>query len=298
MTDTSHASITLRDGRKLAYAEYGDQAGVAVFYFHGTPGSRREGTIADEAAMRLRVRLIAIDRPGLGFSSFKPRRKLRDWPSDVVGLADALGIDRFAIVGLSGGGPHALAGARYIGDRLIGAAIVSGAAATAPGYAQRKNIFKRVFYAIAARATSAWAPVTAWWMMRGLRRTKPERMTTWPDPRVLSRPNMRRLWRDDLLEGFRHGSRGVAQDIRVLAGKWDFRLEDIDARVYIWHGDKDRIVPIDVGRFVAETIPHAEATYFRGEGHLLIVDHIEEILRALVERNTRKEHEERSVRRS
>src|SRR2546429_422894 len=134
-------------------------------------------------------------------------------------------------------------------------AIVSGACATAPGYAQRKNMFKRAFYAIAARATAAWAPVTAWWMMRGLRRTKPDRLTTWPDPVVLKRPGMRRLWRDALLEGFRNGSRGVAQDIRVLAGKWDFRLEDIEARVHVWHGDKDRVVPIAIGRYVAETIP-------------------------------------------
>src|SRR5438552_17010722 len=119
MHGATTTSITLRDGRRLGYAEYGDPAGVAVFYFHGTPGSRLEGTIADEAAKRLRVRLIAIDRPGVGLSTFKPRRKLRDWPADVIALADALGIDRFAIVGLSGGGPHALAGARYIGTRLI-----------------------------------------------------------------------------------------------------------------------------------------------------------------------------------
>ena len=108
-------------------------------------------------------------------------------------------------------------------------------------------------------------------------------MTTWPDPKVLERPGMRRLWRDALLEAFRNGSRGVAQDIRVLAAKWDFRFEDIDARVHVWHGDKDRVVPIAIGRYVAEAIPGAEATYVRGDGHLLIVDHIEEILRSLVD---------------
>ena len=241
---------------------------------------------------------MSSTRPRTSVSSFKSRRKLRDWPADVVELADALGIDRFAIVGLSGGGPHAAACARYVGPRLIAAAIVSGACATAPGYAQRKNMFKRAFYAIAARATAAWAPVTAWWMMRGLRRTKPDRLTTWPDPVVLKRPGMRRLWRDALLEGFRNGSRGVAQDIRVLAGKWDFRLEDIDARVHVWHGDKDRVVPIAIGRYVAETIPRAEATYFAGEGHLMIVDHIEEILRALVDQARGKEQGGKTLRRS
>jgi len=298
MNDATTTSIELRDGRELAYAEYGDRSGTPVFYFHGTPGSRLEGTIADEAARRLRIRLIAIDRPGIGRSAFKRRRMLRDWAADVIELADALGIDRFAIVGLSGGGPYALAGARYIGSRLIGAAIVSGAAASAPGYVQRKNVVKRALYAIAFRATSAWAPVTAWWMMRGLRRTKPDRMTTWPDPRVLNRPDMRRLWRDTLLEGFRNGSRGVAQDIRVLARKWDFRPEDIEARVHVWHGDKDRVVPIAIGRYVAETVPRAEATYFRDEGHLMIVDHIEEILRALVDQARGEEQGEKTLRRS
>src|SRR5437868_5685888 len=79
MNDTFATSITLRDGSRLAYGEYGDPSGIAVFYFHGTPGSRLEGTIADEAAGRLGVRLIAIDRPGIGFSAFKPRRKLSHW---------------------------------------------------------------------------------------------------------------------------------------------------------------------------------------------------------------------------
>src|SRR5437016_366230 len=91
VNDISATSIMLRDGRRLAYGEYGESSGVAVFYFHGTPGSRIEGTIADQAAKRLGVRLIAIDRPGIGFSAFKPRRRLRDWPADVAELADALG---------------------------------------------------------------------------------------------------------------------------------------------------------------------------------------------------------------
>lgn len=102
--------ITLRDGRRLAYSEYGDPEGKPIFYFHGFPGSHHEVEYLGTAIGALHLRIIAPDRPGFGVSDFQPGRKFGDWPSDVIELADALGIKEFAVLGASGGGPYVLAG--------------------------------------------------------------------------------------------------------------------------------------------------------------------------------------------
>ncbi len=104
----SDKTIQLHDGRALGYAEYGGSERKALFYFHGAPGTRLEARVFAEQAVRVGIRLIAVDRPGMGLSSFKARRRLLDWPDDVVELADCLHIDRFAVIGVSGGGPYVL----------------------------------------------------------------------------------------------------------------------------------------------------------------------------------------------
>ncbi|EUA89407.1 alpha/beta hydrolase fold family protein [Mycobacterium ulcerans str. Harvey] len=107
------------DGRELACLEWGDPTGYPTFYFHGTLSSRLEGAFADGAARRARFRLIAVDRPGYGRSTFQEGRTLRDWPADVCALADALGLDKFGVVGHSGAGTHLFAcGARIALSRL------------------------------------------------------------------------------------------------------------------------------------------------------------------------------------
>jgi pimeloyl-ACP methyl ester carboxylesterase len=120
--------ITFRDGRTLAYAEYGDPDGKLVFYFHGTPGSRLEHHSDDAIARERGARIITADRPGYGHSDFQPHRTFLDWPDDVVQLADALEIERFAVCGWSGGTPHAAACAYKIPDRLTNVCLFSGTA--------------------------------------------------------------------------------------------------------------------------------------------------------------------------
>jgi len=120
--------IRLPDGRRLGYAEYGDLTGKPVFFFHGWPSSRL--FLRSQAAVTAAqgVRVIACERPGFGLSDFQPKRQLLDWPVDVLALADALGIDRFAVAGHSGGGPYAAACAFKIPSRVTAAAIISGLA--------------------------------------------------------------------------------------------------------------------------------------------------------------------------
>jgi len=119
--------MTLSDGRDLGWLELGVPDGWPIFGFHGTPGSRLQLAINEAAVRRAGVRLIAPDRPGYGMSTYQPGRRLIDWPSDVVELADHLAVDRFSVMGVSGGGPHALACASVLKERVVVAGIVSGA---------------------------------------------------------------------------------------------------------------------------------------------------------------------------
>lgn len=133
MTATSD-QISLGDGRMLAYSEYGDPEGQPILYFHGSPSSRLEAGLLEPAAMRPKARIIAPDRPGFGRSEFKPGRKLEDWPEDVIELANALELDHFAILGVSGGGPYVAICALKIPQRLGTVGIVSSLCpADAPG---------------------------------------------------------------------------------------------------------------------------------------------------------------------
>src|SRR5215211_6909814 len=120
--------MRLTDGRRLGYAEYGDPTGRPVFFFHGFGTSRVICPRDDELARNLGARLIAVDRPGIGWSDALPGRRLLDWPTDVAQLANQLGLDRFAIVGWSGGGPYAAACGHALADRVRVVGLVSSPA--------------------------------------------------------------------------------------------------------------------------------------------------------------------------
>lgn len=277
-------SITLPDGRLLSFAEYGDPIGEPVFYFHGSPGSRLEGNLAHEAAVVRGLRIIAPERPGYGSSSFQPGRGFDDWPADVAALADALGIDRFALVGLSGGGPHVVACAVTLRDRLTAAAVVSGAGPIDAYYARSKSRAGRWL-------RKASMPVSRFFIKTGvrllpwaLRRKSAKDMNTAVDKRVLSRLEERQRFRTDLLEALRPGTKGVVQEFDLHTRPWPFSLNDARLPVTLWHGTADVLVPIDIGRYVAAHLHECEAHIIEGEGHLLIVDRIGEVLDVVASR--------------
>ena len=119
----------LEDGRKLGYIDIGEKDAKPLFHFHGFPGSRLEATVITELdTENINIRVIAIDRPGMGLSDFQKDRSLLNWPDDVVELADFLGIDKFIVEGNSGGAPYAAACAYKIPERLYSCGIISGLA--------------------------------------------------------------------------------------------------------------------------------------------------------------------------
>jgi pimeloyl-ACP methyl ester carboxylesterase len=285
MTITREVTILrLDDGRQLAFAEYGDPEGTPVFAFHGTPGSHALFSPRAERARSLGIRVIAPDRPGYGHSDYVPGRRLLDWPRDVAAIADFLGIARFGVFGVSGGGPHAAVCAHQLGPRLLGAAIVCGIAETLTEADSRGMMpMNRVLSSLARRSLwLAWPIFAA--MVLGLRFYGPAflrqmtRQLPEPDRRALADPIVAEALLDEGRRMPRTASRATAQDFALFTRPWGFRLEDIAIPVDVFCGGLDVNVPVAHGRRQAERIPRAKLHEFADEAHLLIFEHVDEVL--------------------
>jgi pimeloyl-ACP methyl ester carboxylesterase len=269
--------IRLDDGRVLGYAEYGSPDGKALFYFHGHPGARVETKFLAEQAGQAGVRLIGIDRPGLGLSTYKKGRHLLDWPDDVIELADSLNIDHFAVVGFSGGGPYALACAYKLPhDRVSVCGVIAGVG--------HLNPFLSFL--------SQWLP----WLLLPItkrlfqdeeqaRKSLLRFSQNWieADKKSLLLPGIKELMADSLVEALRQGAKGAAYDGMLLGRSWGFKIEDITfPRIHLWHGELDKDVPVTAAREIAAKLVQCKATYYPREGHIsLIVNHSKEIISTL-----------------
>jgi pimeloyl-ACP methyl ester carboxylesterase len=277
--------IRLADGRTLAYVDWGGSTGGTVMYFHGYPGSRLEGRLAAGAAQRLGLRLIAPDRPGFGESTFQRRRTISAWAKDVAELGDQLALERFAVVGVSGGGPYALACAARIPERLSGVALVCPLGPLARTDSRRGMItFNRLALALAARSPPLArfaVRIAAPWIRRRPERYLAQMAASAPaaDRRVLADARYRALFAASTAEALRQGGGGVAWELVLLARPWDFSLRQVRVPVRIWQGLADNIVPAAMTRRLAVALAHGESHYLAGEGHLsLIVHHIDAVL--------------------
>jgi pimeloyl-ACP methyl ester carboxylesterase len=285
MTDGVDRTMELSDGRRLGYAEFGDRTGAPVIYFHGWPGARVEGRLGDDAAKVSGVRLIAIDRPGMGLSNFQPNRELLDWPDDVAELAATLGLDRFAVLGISGGGPYAAACAWKLADRLTSAGIVSSLAPfDVPGAIASMDRRNRLTFQL-VRRLGVLRRIAMARVERSVSR-RPERIvekgvTAAVDKQYLDRPDVRKILAESLGEAFRAGSRGPAWEMGLYTRPWGFRLEEIRTPIHLWHGEDDVNAPISMGRYLATSIPECRATFYPGEAHLHFIDRLPEILATL-----------------
>jgi pimeloyl-ACP methyl ester carboxylesterase len=280
--------MTLPDGRELAWLEAGRARGTPVFVFHGTPGTRLQVSFDEKTISASGVRFVAPDRPGYGHSSFHAGRTLADWADDVVTLADHLKIERFAVAGVSGGGPHAAACARFLPERVTAAAIVSGVGPISdPDYATTMVGFNRAATVLASRTPaffltgvfSAQEFFVRHWPDAALRFAS-KRLPV-PDAAVFERPAVRDAFMKDLRTPSATTAQAAAQDFVLFVRDWGFRLQDVSVPVHVWHGDLDKNVPYSHGVFMAERIPGADFHACPGEGHLLVVDHLAEILRTV-----------------
>lgn len=281
------SQIKLRDGRLLGYAEYGKADGKPLFYFHGLPGSRLDAKLMEPVSERTNARIIAIDRPGFGLSDFLPGRRLLDWPDDVCQLADALRLDRFSVIGVSGGGPYVAVCALKIPDRLHSAGIVCGLGPPdVPGATRGMKGLGRFGLYLSRRAP--WALTPFYNAAVGLLRRDPGRFhlagaISGPDRPVLSRVDIRSILNASFFETVRNGVEGGVWELSLHGRPWGFSLEQIPMEVHLWHGDLDYTVPPCMARYQADTIPRCRARFLPDDGHFsLPINHAEEILRTLL----------------
>lgn len=280
------ATLVLGDGRRLGYAEYGDASGEPFFFFHGFGSSRLVRHPDDTIASSLGVRLIAVDRPGIGLSDPKPGRTLLDWADDVAALADALGLSSFGVLGWSGGGAYAAACAYRLGPRVTLAGIVSG---PAPLVGDGRVEYLRRAHRVAGVAGRAPLLLRlALWHWGRPQRRDPVRFLESAvakmvprDRDIMADPRLRRLMIENSEEIYRHGSSGIYEEGLVLARPWGFRLEQISVPVLLWHGEADTTVPPEMGHHVWRAIPDCRAWFFAEEGHHLLYARWTEILATL-----------------
>ncbi len=284
--------MQLPDGRRLGYDEHGAPGGTALFYFHGAPSSRYESRLylTEELLQALNVRLIVVDRPGMGFSDYQPKRRILDWPQDVLALADHLKVEKFSILAYSLGGPYGLACAYAIPQRLNKVGIVSGAALfTNPELVKNVNEGTRRFLTMPRE--KPWLSRLFLGMMLGvLPRISPKRFiasagSMLPEPDrllVSSDQDFQEGFLHMLREAMRQGSRGAHQESLLSITEPGYHLEDIRAGVLLWHGEVDQNIPVQMARYAAKAIPSCQAKFYYDEGHLsLFKKYAEEIVTAL-----------------
>jgi pimeloyl-ACP methyl ester carboxylesterase len=287
------ATVTLPDGRALAYAEWGDPRGRPILFFHGMPSSRL--FLPDpRVATDEHVRVVAPDRPGMGRSDPQPGHVVADWPADVVALADTLGLERFGVLGWSAGTPYAFACAASIPERLTGASATTSAAATHylidddPGLrdALLDDDDRAILEALPRGRDGAerLAAALAAGFVASIRE-HPEQIADGEadpgDEDFLRDPAARASFIDSVREAVRQGAEAFAPQYVAQLAPWGFRLEDITMPVRIWAGANDRITPPARMRRIADRIANAELTVWPDAGHAGLAKHFREVLRAL-----------------
>ncbi|MEU1399606.1 alpha/beta hydrolase [Micromonospora zamorensis] len=278
--DAAQRTVTTPGGRHLAVETSGSPDGPAVFLLHGTPGSRSGPRPRGIVVYRLGVHLVCYDRPGYGDSDRHEGRRVADAAADVAAIADDLGIERFAVVGRSGGGPHALACAALLPDRVTRAAVLVGLApadephlnwyagmaeSNVDDYRQADEDLAELTLNLKVRAEEARRdPMT---LLDFLRPQLPDE-----DIRVVDDVAIRRLLTDMYSEALRHGPEGWIDDVLAIRRGWGFDLSAIRAEVRLWHGEQDRFSPVEHSHWLARQISRAEVQVQPGAAHFGAVE--------------------------
>jgi pimeloyl-ACP methyl ester carboxylesterase len=282
--------VSTTGGRILRYQEAGDHAGYPILLLHGTPGSRIGPRPRVNQLYGLGVRLISYDRPGYGGSSRDAGRRVADCAADVARIADHLGLDEFAVVGRSGGGPHALACAALLPDRVARAAVL---VSFAPDDADDDLDW---FSGMNDANTRDFATADERSLVESLRvradrtRRHPASLLdslrdhiSAPDLRVVGDVTFERLLLASYAEATRPGPWGWVDDALALRRPWGFELASIRQRVLLWHGAEDNVVPASHTRWLARRIPTAELRVQTGSAHFGAMEILPSILSWLVQ---------------
>ncbi|OLF11359.1 alpha/beta fold hydrolase [Actinophytocola xanthii] len=266
----SEVDLVLADGRTLhAYdtGPPGEADALVVFWHHGTPniGTPPEPLFADAA--RLGIRWLSLDRPGYGGSTPRPGRTMASVAADVSAVADALGVDRFAVMGHSSGGPHALACAALLPERVVAAVAVAG---LAPYAAEGLDWFAGMAAGGEASLRAAAAGRAAKEEYETGAEFDPESFTA-ADYSALAGPW---AWFDEVVgPAVAAGGAGAVDDDLANVGPWGFDAARLTPPVLLLHGERDRMVPASHSRWLARRCSTARLRLYRDDGHISVLDH-------------------------
>ncbi len=282
-----NCTLTLKSGQIIGFADYGKPDGKPLLFFHGLPGSRLQAFAGHTEAEEAGVRLISVDRPGMGLSTYQPNRTIMDWPQTVNEFADKLGIDEFCLLAVSGGAPYALACAVTIPERLNKITICSGV----PSHDWFRKIqspkgvgrfIRRIL--TTPRLIRMVVLILARWYIRinrgRVNRRAAGKILPAVDAQIMTDTRYSKLMAMNVHEALRDSIKGVEREIELLISDWGFDPANIAFPVSIWYAGIDWIVPPDTEEALIAKLNCDEKRYYENEGHFsLPLKHIGELIR-------------------
>ncbi|MEW2402606.1 alpha/beta hydrolase [Streptomyces sp. NPDC046862] len=275
-----------RDGRELVFDSWGDPQGHPVFLLHGTPGSHQGPRPRSMVLYQLGIHLIAYDRPGYGGSTRKPGRQVADAATDVEAIAKHLKLDEFSVVGRSGGGPHALACAAELSDRVRSAAVL---VSLAPPDAPELDWFKGMTESnvreyrnarenrdvlqstLVQNADAMRADPMA--LLKDLDEEMPD-----VDRQVVADAGIRRMLHKNFMSGIKESADGWIDDAVAFSMPWGFDPTEITVPTLLWHGENDVFSPVEHFRWLARSIPRATVVLQPSAAHFAAVPVLPQVL--------------------
>ena len=289
-------TVAVRDDRRLSFAEYGSPRGSAIVWMHGTPGARRQIPLEARAyAEQQGLRIVGIDRPGIGSSTPHLYPDILDWTRDLEILLDTLGIDTLRLIGLSGGGPYALAAGVAMPDRVHGVGVLGGVAPTTGEDAVDGGLIQ-LAVRLAPLLSLARVPlgVALTGAVRLVRPLAGPALDLYAavqppgDRNLLARPEFKAMFLDDLLNGSRFQTSAPLTDLVLFTREWGFTAAEVTVPVRWWHGNDDHIVPLAHGQHLVERLPDATLKVIDGESHLGGLGIAQEVLGTLMDLGPRR----------
>jgi pimeloyl-ACP methyl ester carboxylesterase len=279
-------TVTTRDGRTLACLEVGDPQGPLVIHNHGGPGSRLEARLFAGPAAKNRLRLVCVDRPGIGQSSRQQNRTYLSWADDLTAIADALGHHAFGVTGWSEGGPWALAAAAFIDPlRLHHVSSIAGGSYGTFGdnwaAAQLSKVdalggYLALRFRPGFRAMYAALGLTARYFRRSFADQLRKAVNDY-DRQILTDRAFETAFCDSCAECFAQGSDGLVRDSELLYRRWAFDVTRIERPVHLWQGTDDRLVAASINKTVADRMPGAVWHSVEGAGHFVAVGSADDV---------------------
>jgi len=279
--------VAINAHRCFSYRSLGAPGGKPLIALHGTPGSRLKFVAAHEAAKRRGIRLIAPDRWGYGATTAHDAPSLSAFADDICRFADKLGLETFDVLGVSGGGPFAVAVAATAPQRVTSLSLVAPVGPIAGEPDDEITSFHRLcFGALSQRPTAIGAVFQAFRAMLDISPDLGVRVAMLriaaADRRILGRKDVTSHLGETFAAGLRPGVVGPVTDLGLFGTRWDIDVAQAHVPARMWLGSVDQNVPRSAARRLASRLPQCTLTELPGEGHLWVTDHFEAVLSWIV----------------